>query len=56
MVVKRPGSRMAALLSTENGTRPKVGLVQMMCTSDKEANFCQAKSLIERAKRNGAQV
>ena len=55
-MVKGVVSRMAARLSTESGTRPKVGLVQMTCTPDKEANFVQAKSLIERAKRNGAQV
>ena len=33
-----------------------VGLVQMTSTSNKEDNFCQAKSLIERAKQKGAQV
>ena len=33
-----------------------IGVIQMTCTADKEKNFTQSKSLIEKAQRNGAQV
>ncbi|XP_064605423.1 nitrilase and fragile histidine triad fusion protein NitFhit-like [Liolophura sinensis] len=39
-----------------HGRRCVVGVCQMNCTSDKEANFSVGKSLITRAKRRGAKM
>lgn len=38
------------------GHRCVVGVCQMNCTSDKEANFSVGKSLITKAKRRGAEI
>ena len=54
LLVRRLLSRMAS--KSIQSDKPMVGLVQMTSTSNKEDNFCQAKSLIERAKQKGAQV
>ncbi|KAK2166489.1 hypothetical protein NP493_1318g00016 [Ridgeia piscesae] len=54
LLVRHLLSRMAS--KSIQSDKPMVGLVQMTSTSNKEDNFCQAKSLIERAKQKGAQM
>ncbi len=39
-----------------SAVKPVVGVVQMTCTPDKEANRSMGTSLVERAHKKGAQV
>ena len=48
--------RMEASSSASHRTHPVVGVLQLNSTSDKEANFMQAKALIHKAKQQGATV
>ncbi len=39
-----------------DSNKPKIGICQITCTNDKEANLAICRDLIETAKNGGAQV